>query len=59
VTTLRKPVQDGPVRDDPVTGTTVRLPLAGVRLADARSATVLDLGTLRGVHVLTLIRHRY
>lgn len=38
---------------------TVHLPLRGVRLSDARSGALLDLGDLPGVQVLTLIRHRY
>lgn len=42
------------MRDEPV-----RLPLAGITPADARSGRPVDLGALRGVHVLTLLRHRY
>ncbi len=38
---------------------TVHLPLAGIRLTDARSGEPLDLGELPDVAVLTLIRHRY
>lgn len=37
----------------------VDLPLRGVRLLDARSGGCVDLGALAGVHVLTLVRHRY
>jgi hypothetical protein len=37
----------------------VALQLAGVRLADARTGEPYDLGDLRGVHVLSLVRHRY
>lgn len=37
----------------------VRLPLAGITLTDARGSEPVDLGALRGVHVLTLLRHRY
>ncbi len=35
------------------------IPLTGVALPDGRSGALLDLGSLGGVHVLTLIRHRY
>ena len=37
----------------------VKLPLAGIRLTDARTGRPCDLGHLRGVHVLSLVRHRY
>jgi hypothetical protein len=37
----------------------VELPLAGMRLTDARTGWPYDLGDLHGVHVLSLIRHRY
>lgn len=37
----------------------VDLPLAGILVADARSGRPYDLGDLRGVHVLSLVRHRY
>lgn len=37
----------------------VHLPLAGLRLTDARTGEPFDLGELPGVVVLTLIRHRY
>lgn len=37
----------------------VQLPLTGIRLPDARSGELLDLGRLPGVAVLTLIRHRF
>ncbi len=33
--------------------------LAGVTVTDAHSGASLDLGTLRGVHVLVLMRHRH
>lgn len=33
--------------------------LAGLALPDSRSGHRMDLGALRGVHVLTLVRHRY
>jgi len=33
--------------------------LAGVVLTDARTRARVDLGQLAGVHVVTLIRHRY
>lgn len=34
-------------------------PLDGIELTDVRSGAALDLGTLPGVQVLTLIRHRF
>ncbi len=37
----------------------LELPLAGIVLPESRSGESLDLGSLSGVHVLTLIRHRY
>ncbi|MGH3570243.1 MAG: hypothetical protein ACRDUW_00150 [Pseudonocardiaceae bacterium] len=37
----------------------VRLPLAGIRLPDARTGEAVHLGALAGVGVLTLIRHRF
>ncbi len=37
----------------------VHLALSGIRLTDARTGVLLDLGDLAGVHVLSLIRHRY
>lgn len=33
--------------------------LAGIALPDARTGATVGLGGLRGVHVLTLVRHRY
>jgi hypothetical protein len=33
--------------------------LAGLSVTDANSGTTLDLGTLRGVHLLVLMRHRH
>lgn len=38
---------------------TVHLPLGGIVLDDARGGAAVDLGSLAGVHVLSLIRHRY
>lgn len=37
----------------------VDLSLSGARLPDARTGELLDLGSLPGVRVLTLIRHRF
>lgn len=37
----------------------VRTPLDGIVLPDARTGAMVDLAALRGVHVLTAIRHRY
>lgn len=37
----------------------VRVPLDGLSLTDARHGTSVDLGALRGVHVLILMRHRH
>ncbi len=37
----------------------VELSLSGIRLPDARTGELLDLGALPGVRVLTLIRHRF
>lgn len=39
--------------------TTAALDLAGLTLPDSRTGAAADLGGLAGVHVLTLIRHRY
>ena len=33
--------------------------LAGTTVIDARSGRSLDLGTLEGVHLLVLMRHRH
>ncbi len=38
---------------------TTPIDLAGLRLPDSRTGAVVDLSQLTGVHVLTLIRHRY
>lgn len=35
------------------------LSLTGTTVTDARSGRRLDLGTLRGVHVLVLMRHQH
>ena len=40
-------------------GQAVAVPLAGIRLPDARTGTVVELGALDGVWALTAIRHRY
>jgi hypothetical protein len=37
----------------------VHLPLAGLHPLDSHTREPCDLGALAGVHVLTLIRHRY
>lgn len=37
----------------------VHLRLDGIVLSDARTGEPVDLAALRGVQVLTLIRHRY
>jgi hypothetical protein len=37
----------------------ISIELAGVVLTDARATARVDLGDLAGVHVVTLIRHRY
>lgn len=34
-------------------------PLDGIELTDVRTGAAIDLGGLRGVQVLTLIRHRF
>lgn len=34
-------------------------PLGGIELTDARTGAAVDLGGLRGVQVLSLIRHRF
>ncbi len=39
--------------------TTVRIPVRGIRLIDAPTGELVDLGEIQGVAVLTLIRHRY
>lgn len=37
----------------------VDVPLAGLTVTDARERGTLDLGDLRGVHVMVLMRHRH
>ena len=39
--------------------TTTAIDLAGLTLPDSRTGPAVELGGLAGVHVLTLIRHRY
>ena len=39
--------------------TTAPIDLAGLSLPDSRTGAAVELSRLPGVHVLTLIRHRY
>lgn len=37
----------------------IAIPLAGITALDTRERTAVDLGSLGGVHVLVLLRHRH